>query len=142
MYMVLSVNKFQFFFKKVLLMLISQPRARPIDGTTDIKLLLPRWGYTAQTLLVVRWQKCTECNSVKPTRVIKRKSRACTERVEAAWRSWTLPERTLRASGQIPSGKTQTSKLNVYINLKLPHAVTALFRKWKVSLKKVLRYSH
>ena len=45
-----------------------------IDGTTDIKLLLPQWGYTARTLLVVRWQKCADCSSVKPTRVIQRKS--------------------------------------------------------------------
>ena len=88
-------------YKKVLLMLISQSRARPglvwppgVIGTTDIKLLLPQWGYTARTLFVVRWQKCADCNSVKPTRVIK--SRACTERVEAPWRPWTLPAWVLR----------------------------------------------
>ena len=88
-------------YKKVLLMLISQSRARPglvwppgVIGTTDIKLLLPQWGYTARTLFVVRWQKCADCNSVKPTRLIK--SRACTERVEAPWRPWTLPAWVLR----------------------------------------------
>ena len=44
-----------------------------IDSTTNIKLLLPQWGYTARTLLVERWLKCADCSSVKPTRLIKRK---------------------------------------------------------------------
>ena len=41
-----------------------------IYSTTDIKLLLPQWGCTARTLLVVRWQKHAHCSSVV-TRVIK-----------------------------------------------------------------------
>ena len=35
-----------------------------IYSTTDIKLLLPQWGCTARTLLVVRWQKHAHCSSV------------------------------------------------------------------------------
>ena len=114
--MVLSVNKFQNILQKGAFDAdFSTPERGwvwydhpALDGTTDIKLPLPRWGYTARTLLVVRGQKCAYCSSVKPTRVIKRKSRASTERVDEAWRPWTLPAWELRASGQIPWGKTQT----------------------------------
>ena len=138
-------------------------------------------------------------------RVIK--SRACTERVEAPWRPWTLPAWALRdkshgakhKQGQSASTEVRrttpdssayyggawvtcifelkknldfsivqkmffrqpvyrlrvtiwndhyeknlkiVTKFNVFINLELPQAVTTLFGKWKVSLKKVLKYSH
>ena len=71
-YMVLSVNKFQNILQKGAcdaagFLNLERGQVRydhpAIDGTTDIKLLLPQWGYTAQTLLVVRWQKCADCSS-------------------------------------------------------------------------------
>ena len=105
--MVLSVNKFQNILQKgVFDADFSTSSAAGFGMTTRRKMvLLPQRGYTARTLLVVRWQKCADYSSVKSTRVIKRKSRACTERVDPARRPWTLPAWALRASGQISWGK-------------------------------------
>ena len=66
-------------------------------------------GYTARTLLVVRWQKCADCSGVKPTRVIKR---TCTERVEAVGR---LPAYNGRLEGMDTShGRKDKQGLNAW----------------------------
>ena len=78
--MVLSVNKFQNILQKGALDAdFSTSSAAGFGMTTRQEMVQPISNfrfhsgvYTAQSLLVVRWQKCADCSSVKPNRVTKR----------------------------------------------------------------------